>query len=195
MSRAPEYNRDEVIHKAMQVFWARGYGRTSVTDLVAATGLKPGSLYAAFGNKQGLFVAVLRHYGKRFKSRVQRLTDTERSALGVIRTLLITIADEALHTGHQRGCLAVNSLLELASHEPDIARHLEAHNEEMLQVITQLVERAQADGDIRPERNARALSAFLLNNIWGMQVMCKSRPNRAAMAAIIDGILVSLTAA
>ena len=59
MARHAEFNRDDVIHQATYVFWERGYARTSVSDLVDATGLQPGSLYAAFGNKKGLFLEVI----------------------------------------------------------------------------------------------------------------------------------------
>ncbi len=61
MPRTPEYDRSHVVDQAMAVFWERGYGKTSICDLVAATGLKPGSLYAAFGSKKGIYLEVLRN--------------------------------------------------------------------------------------------------------------------------------------
>ncbi len=73
MPRTPEYDRDQVIGQATAVFWERGYGQTSVCDLVAATGLQPGSLYAAFGSKKGVFLEVLDHYNRQFLEKIRAL--------------------------------------------------------------------------------------------------------------------------
>ena len=54
----------------MHLFWEQGYGKTSIGDLVDATGLQPGSLYAAFGNKKGLFLAVIEHYNQAFIAKI-----------------------------------------------------------------------------------------------------------------------------
>ena len=59
MARPREYDRDEVLEKAMRVFWAKGYACTSVQDLVTAMGINRGSLYAEFGDKEGLHFAAL----------------------------------------------------------------------------------------------------------------------------------------
>ena len=62
MSRPTKFDREQVLQQAMQAFWQRGYAATSVRDLVEATGLLPGSLYATFGGKRGLFLASLDLY-------------------------------------------------------------------------------------------------------------------------------------
>ena len=72
MPRHAEFDRDDVIHQATGVFWERGYAKTSVGDLVSATGLQPGSLYAAFQSKEDLFLASLDHYGAQSVARVEQ---------------------------------------------------------------------------------------------------------------------------
>ena len=62
MARPAQYDRDKILDKAMQTFWEHGYHATSISDLVEATRLQPGSLYAAFESKRGLFLAALDHY-------------------------------------------------------------------------------------------------------------------------------------
>ena len=76
MPRHAEFDRDNVIDQATSVFWERGYAKTSVGDLVSATGLQPGSLYAAFGNKKGLFLEVIDQYNRGFVGRIRALRDT-----------------------------------------------------------------------------------------------------------------------
>jgi TetR/AcrR family transcriptional repressor of nem operon len=194
MPRIPEYDRAEVVHAAMLVFWERGYSQTSVTDLVAATGLQPGSLYAAFGNKKGVFLEVLEVYHQRFLRRIDELGQSELSVVDGIRRMLRDIAEDASSAEGSRGCLAVNALLEMANHEPDIARLLERHNQNIRRAFARIIESAQQAGDIAAARPPAAAAAFLVNNIWGMRVMCKGCADREAMDAVVDGVIAGLVA-
>jgi AcrR family transcriptional regulator len=72
MPRPAQFKRDEVVEKAMRAFWDHGYGATSLADLVEVTDLNPGSLYAAFQSKEGLFLAALDHYGAQSAARLER---------------------------------------------------------------------------------------------------------------------------
>lgn len=194
MSRAPEYDRNEVLRRATEVFWARGYGATTVPDLVAATGLKPGSLYAAFGSKRGVFLEVLGQYNQRFMARIEQPRSDRVSAFAAIEALLESAADDALNDPDRRGCLAVNALLELSRHEPEIDALLCTHNARVQQAMARLIAQAQQEGDIAPSQQPEALSAFLLNNLWGMRVLCRQPTDRDALRAIVKGVMTTLKA-
>ena len=79
MARPAEFNRDDVIEKAMNVFWRTGYASTSISDLVSATSLKPGSLYGAFKSKRDLFIEVVDTYAERSIQRVTSFLQTTPS--------------------------------------------------------------------------------------------------------------------
>lgn len=192
MSRPPGYERQAVLNRATDVFWQRGYAATSVNHLVTATGLKPGSLYAAFGSKKGLFLEVLGDYNAAFLHDVEDCIATARGPLAAVRALLRRSADSTLGDSRRRGCLAVNALLEMAGHDEDIAQTLRAHNEKLRRRLEQLLADAREQGELEPERDPRALSAFVMNNLWGMRVLCKSEPSRAALDSIIDGVMQGL---
>lgn len=192
MSRPPEFDRATVVDRAMHVFWQRGYSQTTVTDLVAATGLQPGSIYAAFGSKKGVFLAVLEAYNADFLARLGRLGQDGRPAICCIRELLETIVEDAVEGRNRQGCLAVNALLEMAAHEPDVASRLQAHLRRVRQALAELIARAQADGDVAADRTPDALSAFLVNNLWGMRVTCRGFADRESLAAVVEGVLDAL---
>lgn len=192
MARTPGYDRSTVVTQAMSVFWERGYGRTSIGDLVNATGLKPGSLYAAFGSKKGVFLEVLDEYNRGFLARIRRLSLSTRPAIVELEGLLAAIVEETLAGRDHRGCLSVNALLEMSRHEPDVADRIETHNRNVRKAFAELLARAQVEGDIDADRDTAALSAFLVNNIWGMRVMCRGKPERATLTATVDGVMASL---
>lgn len=193
MARQAEYDRSTVIARATTVFWERGYGKTSVGDLVAATGLQPGSLYAAFGNKKGLFLEVIDEYNRTFIARVNDLRDEPGRSIDKIGNLLGHIVDDAAAGEATRGCLTVNALLEMSRHDEDIAGKLRGYNAELRKAFTWLVKDAQAEGDVDHSHDPNELAAFVINNLWGLRVMCKSQPDRASLEAIVSGVLSALT--
>ena len=192
MPRHAEYDRDTVVAEATAVFWERGYTQTSIGDLVAATGLQPGSLYAAFGNKKGLFLEVIDQYNRDFIGKIRRLRMDSSPALPKIRKLLQQIVDEAAEGRAENGCLTVNALLEMSQHDADIADRLHAYNAKLRKAFAWLVKDAQSEGDVVAGQDPNELAAFVMNNIWGMRVMCKSRPDRASLEAIVTGVLAAL---
>lgn len=194
MARTPEFEREAVVQQAMAVFWERGYGQTSVGDLVNATGLNPGSLYAAFGSKKGVFLEVLEEYNRSFLSKIRALGGGNRPALHDLYRFLQSIVDDTIAGRDRRGCLSVNALLEMSQHDVDIASHLSRHNQKIETALSRVLTLAQAQGDIEQDKDIRGLAAFLVNNLWGMRVMCKARPDRTAMLAVVDGIMAGLTA-
>ena len=192
MSRHAEYDRNTVVTQATAVFWDKGYGKTSVGDLVKATGLQPGSLYAAFGNKKGLFLEVIDQYNQRFIARIRQLRADEGPAIEKIHGLLRQMVDEAAAGDADRGCLNVNALLEMSRHDAEIASRLRGYNAELRKAVAWIVKDAQAEGDVPPDRNANELATFVINNIWGVKVMCKSRPDRGSLEAIVTGVVCAL---
>ena len=192
MPRQPQYDRDTVITQATGVFWERGYGKTSVGDLVAATGLQPGSLYAAFGNKKGLFLEVIDHYSRGLFVKITALRDTPGRSLDKLEGLLQRVAEKAAAGEAEHGCLTVNALLELSTHDEEIAARLRGHNARLRKAFAWLLKDAQTEGDVHPARDANELASFVLNNLWGMRVMSKSKPDRASLDAIVQGVLNGL---
>lgn len=194
MPRPPGFQRDDVVLRATEVFWHRGYGATSVCDLVKATGLKPGSLYAAFGSKKGLFLEVLDHYHSDYLRAVDEEFARAASSLAAIESLFRQTADASLKAQGSRGCLAVNALLELAQHDEDIAHNLQQGSERLRRRLKERLTIAQTNGELRAAANPDELSAFLINNLWGMRVLCKSKPTATALDGIVHGVLAAISA-
>lgn len=125
MSRTIAFNRNEVLQKAMDVFWKDGYSKSSISSLVTATNLKPGSIYAAFDSKEGLFLAVLDNYAENFIASLQITLGQANTPLQGIKTLLENITEEILANNQQLGCFLVNTVLETS---PDNTLIIQAVN-------------------------------------------------------------------
>ena len=84
MARPPQFDRSEILEKATQLFWEHGYRGASVSDLVKATGLLPGSIYASFGNKEGVFIACLEYYSVKLEGNREQFERESSPLLSLI---------------------------------------------------------------------------------------------------------------
>ncbi len=111
IGRPREFERDDVLDKAMQLFWSQGYEATGVAELCSHMGLGRQSLYNTFGDKEALFNEALRHYRK---ARLQPMVETLRgsgSGLQNVRRILDGWETAGAQMA-QRGCLMANSIAE-----------------------------------------------------------------------------------
>ncbi|HKL64014.1 MAG TPA: TetR/AcrR family transcriptional regulator [Woeseiaceae bacterium] len=194
MPRPPSFDRAEVIERATEAFWQRGYGATSVSDLVRATGLKPGSLYAAFGSKKGVFLEVLQSYQA---DSAERLEDSLREAdspLEAIRRFFLRLVDETLEDSGHRGCLMVNAMLEYSRHDADVQGELATGLRRIETLFGRALRRASEQGELDPRLDTDATAAFLVNNLWGIRVMCRGGPSREAVEGVVRTVLAALAA-
>ena len=117
MARLREFDTEVAIDAAMQAFWLRGYEATSLTDLMAATGLKKGSIYKAFTDKHTLFMLTLRQYIDRSNALHRQHLEEAASPKAGIANWLHTIVEQRAADEARRGCFMLNSLMELAPHD------------------------------------------------------------------------------
>jgi len=194
MARTVSFDRKEVLQKAMDVFWQEGYCKCSIASLVKATGLQPGSIYAAFGSKEGLFLETLEYYGDRSINKLQGCLETADSPLGGIRKFFGIIADVLMDEQEQRGCFLVNTVLELSPKNAGIKKAVKTHFSKMEAIMRQFLEKARRSGELAPTKHPEILARYLMVNLWGLQVFAKTHPDRDVIGGVIEQILAVLEA-
>lgn len=192
MARPAEFDRREVLDKAMEVFWRTGFTATSVADLVTATSLKPGSLYSAFDSKRGLFVEVIDTYAARRIESAQTALENAENPLTAIHDFFGNLRQDVCEDEIGRGCLMVNTMLELATEDDDLRERITDYLNQVEKYLCTALTRAKEMGLLESHANPKALAAFLVNNIWGLRVMSSTRPDHQRYQQVIDQILASL---
>ncbi len=187
--RSAEFNRDDVLRNAMEAFRAKGYAKTTMQELVAATGLHPGSLYAAFGNKRGLLLAAVDHYVQE-KSALRRGFFAGQSPLAGVQAYLSQIVNDALCGT----CLVTRTLMELAEQDEELHLRLKAIYAELDADLAQILTLAQQRGELVADRDIPTLTAFLLINIQGLVTFTQCRPDRALLDGVVTQLMTALRA-
>ena len=184
--RRLEFDRDQVVEKAMHLFWLQGYNATTVDDLLKAMGIQRSSFYNTFGGKQPLFMEVLDKYRARAPGRHLMHMQKGDSIREVVRKVLYEIVDIGAGDPQARGCLLVNSIVELAASDGDLGPQVAGDLHGMRNLLRMMIGQAQAAGEIGQHQDPEALAAFLANAISGLRVMSKVFPNQKVLRDAAD---------
>ncbi|RKT11585.1 TetR family transcriptional regulator [Streptomyces sp. 1114.5] len=167
--RPPTFDRAEALAAATRLFWERGYEATSVTDLTAATGMRPGSLYAAFGDKRSLFEEVVRAYGSSPVGAFAAVALAEEpTAYGAFARILREAAAIYPDPSHPAGCLVISAATNVSAQDAGIQARLRELRNENQRVFEARLRRAVEEGELPPEADPKALAGYLATVIQGM---------------------------
>jgi len=183
--RKAEFDRPLVLRKAMQAFQAKGYGKTTMQDLVAATGLHPGSLYCAFENKRGILIAVAEQYREDRSIELEGCFKNVTEIEGIQR-YLNDVVEECASCKAGAACLIAKAMNEIAEQDEGVQQQLSAIMsgvEHRLQTaLTKAIELKQLDAKTSAEERAR----FLMMGIYGLRTYAHTHPGKEVLQGMAD---------
>ncbi|MEU3964269.1 TetR/AcrR family transcriptional regulator [Streptomyces buecherae] len=196
MARPRTFDEERALDAAIWAFWVKGYEATSTEDLCSATGLGRSSIYNTFNSKHELFTrALARYMDVMTAGQVAVLEQVERPAMERLRALFDVVIDgefERRVEGRSVGCLTVNTTVEIAGRDPEIAALLARDLERRLASFRDVIEVGQRAGEISTARDADSLARFLNAVIGGMRVSAQAGADRAVLESVADTALTAL---
>ncbi|WP_298859810.1 TetR/AcrR family transcriptional regulator [uncultured Gimesia sp.] len=184
IGRPTEFDRQEALEKAMDLFWRNGYEATGLTDLTTEMGIGRQSLYNAFGDKHSLFVEAMKHYASQNSQPLIDMLRAPGSGVENIRQTLEAVVS-FMTKGECRGCLLTNSIVELAPHDEEVAEIVRSALNRLEKEFKDAVDRAVESGEISADTDTRAMARFLNNTLHGMVVMGKASASKAALKDVV----------
>ena len=174
----------------MEAFWKKGYEATSLSELCSCTGLHKGSLYQAFGDKHSLFMKSLEHYADTAFREVAAEAYKHESPMASVKAAVQKICEDA---GNDKGCMLINSMVELAPHDPEVKTALKRFGEQRLRVMTDLIAKAQQAGEIRAELEPYKLARQLMITLAGSAAMIKGYIDGHEILETLEDVIESWT--
>ncbi|TCR79616.1 TetR/AcrR family transcriptional regulator [Rhizobium sp. BK376] len=188
MARPREFDEEKVLTLAVEQFWERGYEATSIRDLAQAMGLTTASVYNAFGDKRAVYRRALDFYIERsFGDRVGRFES--KPPLPAVKAFFDEIIERSLGDVKRKGCMLVNSALEVAPHDEEFQRVVAEVLVQVEGFFLRCVRRGQEDGTISDRQNASDLAGTLLSTLLGIRVLARTRPERDLLEGLIKPVL------
>jgi len=193
VGRPREFDLDEAVRRAMQVFWDRGYHDASLPDLLAGMKLSKGSFYKAFGDKRSLFLHALKLYTDDGVRNVQEVLRSDPSPKAAIRNALLRYADLSSGSKGIRGCFAVLTAAEMLPGDPDITDLIKRLFARLQDLFATTVAKGQAAGEIRTGCDPRNIAHFIVSHAQGMRILGKVGSRRDEMLENIDLLMESVS--
>jgi TetR/AcrR family transcriptional regulator, transcriptional repressor for nem operon len=188
MPRPREFDEPTVLEAAMRCFWNRGFEQTSMRDLSGEMGITSASLYNAFGDKRSLYRRALGYYLEQsVRDRVARLSPLP--PFSALRAFFDEIVERSVIDKQRRGCMLVNSALELAPYDPEFQKLVADEMIFIESFFLRCVAAAQEEGTITTRRPADELAKLLLSVLLGIRVLARTRPQRAVLESAANGAL------
>jgi TetR/AcrR family transcriptional repressor of nem operon len=189
MARPKEFDKHEVLGKAICVFSDKGYKGTSMQELVDGLGISRSSMYETFSNKHTLYVEALESYQKSANQQVCDIIKDCSGAKEAIQKLLEMAVRKLLDSEQHNGCLLINAEIEVAAHDVGIKEMVCKSGLHMESVFMQIIVKGQEDGELSSRHNAKALARFITNIVKGLQVSTKSITDQTFFDDVIQTTL------
>ncbi|MBR0975565.1 TetR/AcrR family transcriptional regulator [Bradyrhizobium japonicum] len=183
------FDTEAAVERAMGVFWSRGYHATALPDLLRATKLSRGSLYAAFGDKHSLFLRALDRYIADALTRMDVELASRREPVDGLRAFLAGYVDRTSGAKGRRGCLLVATAMELAGQDADVERRIASFFEAMKARVADALSRAKAAGKLADGVEPASAAGILVCFVEGLRVVGKTAPTRSKSQATADALL------
>lgn len=193
MGRTKEFVVEEALERARDIFWSRGFEGTSLSDLTEGMGIQRASLYDTFGSKAELFQQAFAQYQELGCQNLERLLSEGTDPVDSLRLVLESAIPESLEA-ERRGCFCVNVAVELAPHDPEVARQLENHLARTGALLARTIAAGQAQGQFSLEISPKEAAAYILTCMNGLHIAAKTSTDLPALRRRAALMLSALTA-
>jgi AcrR family transcriptional regulator len=182
--RPREFDRDQALARAMEVFWSKGYEGASLADLTKAMGINPPSLYAAFGDKENLFIEAVQRYHENVRQSCPYAG--EPTARDAVERLLTELATLFTDRSHPAGCLAVMAMITSSTSSARLQKMLADERAQARGRLRERIHLGLKEGDLPAGTDVAALTDFYIAVINGMSLQAREGASRKSVLAMVE---------
>jgi TetR/AcrR family transcriptional regulator, transcriptional repressor for nem operon len=185
MARPKNFDEQEVLTKAVDLFWCKGYNATSIQDVVENLCINRASLYDTYGDKHTLFIKALKHYQALQATALIATIEQATAVKDTIKGIFDRAVKAILQDSARRGCFMANATLELAGSDPEVNQIVSINRQNMENAFYQAIVKGQQSGEITSAHDPEALASFLFSTYNGLQVIGKTHAGRKTLEDIV----------
>lgn len=192
MARTKQFNEEEVLSRALELFWKQGYNATSMQDLVSHLGINRASLYDTYVGKRELFNRAFENYRLHSAQRISDFLNQYDSVKQGLYKLFESTIHESVSDTDKKGCFVTNTTTELLPGDDEIHTILVENKILFEGIFEDYLKKGVKSGEIDSSKDIKSIAGFLfmLNN--GLRVTAKVNPNKSELESIIKSALTIL---
>jgi TetR/AcrR family transcriptional repressor of nem operon len=193
MPRQREFNPADLLDGALRLFWEKGYEATSIRDVVEHTGVNQFGIYSLYGDKKGLFLAVLDRYREQIVGSVFGVVERPGASVGAIREYFETLIQAHSVLFPALGCLMATTMAESCVGDETIRERVLGHLDRLRAGFTRALETARSAGEVRQDIAIAQVADYLAVSVQGLAVYSRLNPDERALRTYVDGVLSILS--
>lgn len=190
--RTAEFDNDYVLRQAMLAFMEFGYAKTSMQKLTHVTGLHPGSLYGAFGNKKAIFLRAIEQYQKDRNQQFTALFHNKQPILETLKNYLSLIVDECIKGEVAKVCLLTKSISEVEGNDPQICSVLRGNLNAYENTLAEQIQKALDNNEFKSSKTAQQLARFLVMGIYGIRTYALTNSDPKSLQQLAEDLFAAL---
>lgn len=189
MPRVKQFDKDEILEKAMTLFWKQGYTATSIQDLVTHLGVNRASIYDTFGDKETLFLKAFKHYRKSNAEGVIQFFESRTNVKEGFRQLFERTIEDSVNDRDNKGCFVVNTTTELIPGDETILNIIEENRQRFEAIFLDYLKSGEEKGQFQKGKDLPAMATLLFTLYNGLKVVSKVNSNKKELTNSIDQVL------
>ncbi|MBC3766256.1 TetR/AcrR family transcriptional regulator [Neptunicella marina] len=187
-----KYDRTQAVENAKEVFWQLGFQGSKMRDLQLRMNMRPGSIYAGFGSKEGLFKEALTQYVQEFQLAIQEFVDSSDSPLQGLKRFFESQIIDGDDFSKKPLCLLVKTVTELEESQPELAHYAQCGLQSIAETFSECLNQCKECGELRTDANPARLAKWLQMQLMGLRLYAKNKPQRQEVLDMIDDIFSHL---
>ncbi|MBI2723397.1 MAG: TetR/AcrR family transcriptional regulator [Bacteroidetes bacterium] len=192
MPKTKSYNTFAVLETAAQIFQKKGYNRTSVDDILKATGLSRSSLYDSFKDKHNLYLQTLEYYKSLNIQKLVTINQKDVNGLRKLEVLFENVVNHLVENPNDNGCLLINAAAEMSKQCYKTSQVVCNNRDEVQELLSSWISDAEQKKMIKLNKPVQAYSQFLYSTLCGLRVMNQSGAGKADLDNVVKVALGSL---
>ena len=189
MPRVKKFDEQEVLEKAMNLFWKRGYHATSIQDLVHHLGINRASLYDTYGGKKQLFEQAFNQYKVVNTNYLRKELFKETNIREGLRKFMVSSISSTLSDSDRKGCFVVNTTTEMLPEDEYMQSILQQNKDTFQTIYVYYLSKGVETGQIAPSKDIQSIASLIYTMQSGLQVILKVEDNKENLIKAVDALL------
>ncbi|MHA2936815.1 TetR/AcrR family transcriptional regulator [Vibrio sp. RC27] len=188
MGKSAKFDRTQVIEKATDLYWEKGFHGTSMRNLQDVIDMRPGSIYATFGSKEGLFKESLKFYTEQGVNRLAQCLDASTSPLAGLKLFMHKLVINADTCPPSGMCMLAKTVSELTDEQPELLQAAKDSLKVMEQEFEKVIIQAQEIGELDKNRDSKVLARHIQIQITGLRSYARIHDGAAPLEQMIEDV-------
>jgi TetR/AcrR family transcriptional repressor of nem operon len=192
MGRTKDFNVDEALDRAIEVFWAKGYEAASMCDLLESMEIGRQSLYDTFGDKRQLYLKAMDRYAAKNVADIGAKLMEPKASLPELRAYFSDLTRHLAKDEERRGCLMTNAILEQGEQSAEVLSRCQNNEKRLTRVFRTILNRAVERGELSATTQPSEAATLLVGQVYALTVLAKNGASKASLERMVTHVLESL---